>query len=222
MNSLTTSIATAYVFEAGGSTSPSGSPPTAVLDLGLLALEPLPTREEDGGAIIGFVRSQFLAEPDNKQGFSIKSTANTLYAVGTGFTTPASGDAPMTADVTNAPATMTVYLKVDDADSDLSLHIKHWKVTPAGCLMTIEINPPPSANGVPANDPITRHIDSFEAGSGTDNVTEVILRRKDYASGDFYDYLQLGLNTITIQIASLDTSKSPAQCVYAIRALAVT
>ena len=200
----------------------ASAPSTAILDLGQLALDPVPASASDEGAIIGFALSQFLAGADNAKGFSIKSTANTLYITGNGFTPPTSNDAALTADVTKAPATFTIYLKVDDADRDLSLFIKHWKATETGCLMTIQINPPVPGAGSqnPGSDPITRYVDASESGSGTDNITEIILRKKDYTSADFYDYLALGMNTIEVKIESLDPT-SP-QCVYAIRAVVVS
>jgi hypothetical protein len=186
----------------------------ASLDLALLALDPIPPGSAGNSATIGFVLSQFVTKPSNANGFSIASTGNTLIVRGTGFTDPVSNDTPMTANVTGtATASMTVYFKVIDEDEDYTLFFKHWVTTPTGATMTITVN----------GTPITRHIDSLEAGSGTDNVTRVLLRRKSYSSDEYFDYVVMGLNTITIEVASdVPAGAPPPACTYAMRALAVT
>lgn len=182
------------------------------LDLGQLALDPIPSESSASGAIVGFVSSQFIVPPAGPAStFSIKSSANNLYITGTGFDEQDSDDVPMQVSKLSAsqPATMTLMFKIADPDVDYSLVVKHWKLTDAGCAMKLIINRTAT---------VERHIDSLESGSGTDNVSRIMLRNRDYTSAEFYDYLVMGLNTIEITFSPADPSTSPG---YAIRALAV-
>ena len=118
----------------------------------------------------------------------------------------------MTADLTGtSPATMTIFFKVASETEDLTLYLKQWKTTQLGCTISITIND---------NPPIIRHVDSLETGSGTDNIFRVMLRNTDYASPEFYDYVVMGLNKITLSISG-DPVTPPQPSGYAIRAVAI-
>jgi hypothetical protein len=189
------------------------------LDLTSLALEPIPYNGADNGAIVGFVRQQYITTPDNTNGFGIVSTANNLLICGLGFQTPAGDDQPMTATIgpqsspTNPAATMTISFKIVDDDASYTLFMKHWKTTPRSCVLSIVVN------GNPA---IVRHVDTDEAAGGSDNIMRVMLRSKDFASAEFFDYLQMGLNTVVIGIAGSGDTPDPDQAAgYAIRAVSI-
>ncbi|MGD0606825.1 MAG: hypothetical protein ABSA53_24960 [Streptosporangiaceae bacterium] len=178
------------------------------LSLAQLALNALPGPESDVRSTVGFVLSQFTffgqaPPPEGGDQFSIRSPANNLLVTGTGFNAPASNDAPMTASFADTgPASET---------EDLSLYLKQWKTTPLGCTISIAINDNPA---------IVRHVDSLEAGSGTDNILRVMLRNTDYTSPEFYDYVVMGLNKITLSISGDPvTPQQPSG--YAIRAVAI-
>jgi hypothetical protein len=98
--------------------------------------------------------------------------------------------------------------KVIDPDLELSLHLKHWNTTTSACMLTLSVN----------KQEITRYVDAMNATSGTDNITRITLRNFDYTSPEFYDYLVMGLNTITLKIAPAEPCQT---CGYALRALAV-
>jgi hypothetical protein len=187
--------------------------PTQQIDLSRLALDPIVAEGPDNGAVVGFVKSQFYVPPDSAQGFGITSTANNLLVTGTDFQSPSTNDALMTADLNNGKtATMNVAFKILDDETDFTLFLKHWKTGDQGCILTITVNG--------SADAIVRHVDSLEAGSGSDNLMRVTLRSKDYVSNDYYDYLVPGLNTVTIVLAA-DDPASTSGCGYAIRALAI-
>lgn len=189
------------------------------LNLPLLALDPIVSTGPRNGAIIGFVKSEFIAAPaSDGLPFRAKSGSNTLYATGLGFDAPATNDAVLSALAITAaaPAQVTLLFKVTDAMVELDLHLKHWKLSDAGCVVTIAINEPDPANPLA---PIVRHVDARESGSGTDNLMSIMLRSKDYTSNDFYDYLTVGLNTIVITVSPAEGQQT---CGYALRALAIS
>jgi hypothetical protein len=183
------------------------------LDLALLALDPIAPLRPSTGATIGFVLSQFVTPPSHADGFSITSTNNTLLVRGARFSDPVSNDAPMTADVTGGvAATLHAFFKVMDEDSDYTLFLKQWITSSVGATLTINVN----------GTAITRHVDALEAGGGTDNVMQIILRRKSYSSDEYFDYLVMGLNTIQIDVTSdQPVGSPPPSCGYALRALAI-
>ena len=189
------------------------------LNLPLLALDPIVTAGYRNGAVLGFVRTEFLTPPGpDGAPFRVKGGANTLYALGSGFDAPATEDTVLSASAVTdtSPARMIVYFKVTDEMLELSLHIKHWKLSAADCVLTFASNEPDPDNPV---SPITRHVDALEAGSGADNITTITLRNRDYTSNDFYDYLVTGLNTVVITVAP---ANGQANCGYALRAVAVS
>jgi len=192
---------------------------TVSLNLPLLALDPILATGSRNGAIVGFVKGEFICAPaSNGAPFRAKSGANTLYVTGSGFDAPATNDTVLSASAVTAaaPAQTTLYFKVTDELVELALHLKHWKLTDAGCVVTILVNEPDPAHPV---SPIVRHVDARESGSGTDNLTSVTLRSKDYTSNDFYDYLVVGLNTVTITVTPAEGQTTAG---YALRAVAIS
>lgn len=187
------------------------------LDLAQLALDPVPIIGHPDQATVGFVRSQFTffapASADaSADQFSIRAPTNTLLVTGRGFHEPADNDTALSATLTGAStATLTLFFKIASELDDLTLYLKQWKTTDNGCTLTVTIN---------EHLPITRHIDSRDTGSGTDNIYRIMLRNTDYASPEFYDYLVMGLNRITVTIAAgpPDTHVSSG---YAVRAVAI-
>jgi hypothetical protein len=177
------------------------------LDLPVLALDPLSGGA--GAALIGFVPGQFAVEPDSSGAtFAIAAESNQLLARGTGFIA-LSQSGFMSTDFSQGSVTLSLWFKVTDSSSDISLSFKHWIDGGTGVTLSIAIN---------GGAPITRHLDAPEAGSGGDNVTVVPLRRKDFSSVDYCDLLGLGLNTIEVTMTS--DAGSPAAN-YTLMAVAV-
>lgn len=185
---------------------------TLQLNLPCLALRPITRAGSGNGAIIGFVKSEFIIPPGaSPVEFRLTSAARNLYiSKGKGFDTLAGNDAVLTAGniSANFPASFLLRFKVIDPDLELSLHLRHWKTTNVGCLMTLNIN----------GHVITRHVDTANAGGGSDNVTTITLRSLDYTNPDIYDYLTVGMNEIVVTIMPAD---GKALCGYALRALAI-
>lgn len=178
------------------------------LDLGLLALEPIGSGGNTRDAVVGFVPNQFTVPPsaESKYAYKITAESNNLEVRGTGFTDV------MSTDFTQGPVTMTVYFKVLDTDSDVTLFMKHWKTTAAGCVLQILVNDDTT---------LTRHIDGLEDEGGGDNVSAIPLRYKQFDSVDYCDFLKIGLNVVTITIKPTQDITAPDGAGYAIRALYV-
>ena len=191
----------------------------APIPLRLVALDPIAPMTN---AVIGFVPGQFIYPPDASGNFRTRSYQNNLYITGTGFTqetqqpaaNPGSPDTVLSTgtelSATN-PATLKVYFKLSEKSQDLALHMKHWRAGNQGCVLSISINGGPALN---------RHVDSLEMGGGSDNLSVIQLCNLDLASPEYFDYLQVGLNTIDISIAP-SADGQQGGCRYAIRALAI-
>ncbi len=185
-------------------------PPTPVeLDLDLLGLAAIEEGGAYNGAVTGFIPEKFVVPPVDGAPFKIASEANNLLITGSGFA------APMHTDFANGPAKLTIYFKIADSDTDYALHLKHWKTTATGSILTLV------ANGN-SESPIVKHVDALEAEGGERNLLSIVLRNRDYSSEDFHDYLQLGLNRLDITIEPDDgQTGSQATAGYALRALAI-
>lgn len=196
-----------------GSIVPHQAP---ALDLPLFGLDPITTPGAGNGALVGFALQEYLLPPSSTSEFRILSGSNNLYVTGEGFTAPVTPDGLTTATILNGKdAQMTISFKVVTIDQELSLYLRHWKTTAQGCLMTVVVNGHTSS-------PIIRHVDAFDASDGSDNITTIILRNKGYAQDDYYNYLVMGLNTITVTIKpTADNQGDLAGCCYVIRALAI-
>jgi hypothetical protein len=202
------------------------------INLALMALDTIGLSSR--AAIIGFIPSKFIVMPvpatttTNAIPFKIISSANDLMiqdttnynsgTAGSGFT---ASETCLEADLNypysgeQVPRTttleMTVYFKVIDSVSDYTLFMKHWKKSSTGVKLTLEINND-------SGNPIVKYVDALEAEGGENNLLSIALRNQDFASVDYHDYLQLGLNAIKITI---QPNGSSADCVYQIRAISV-
>jgi len=82
---------------------------SVTLNLPLLALDPIVSTGPRNGAIIGFVKGEFIAAPASDGApFRAKSASNTLYATGSGFDAPATNDAVLSASAITAAAPATL------------------------------------------------------------------------------------------------------------------
>jgi hypothetical protein len=196
------------------------------IDLDLMALEPLGAQSK--AAIIGFIPSKFVVTPVAAKGtapatpFKILSTTNDLMILDeTEYPQDAGGKAGFTSSETELTANFTtscnvltiiVYFKVVDSIRDYTLFMKHWKtVTPVQIVFTINQD---TANL------ITKYVDADEAEGGENNLLSFSLRNQDYASVDYHDYLQLGLNSIQISISPA-TKDFANDSTYEIRAISI-
>ncbi|MDX2050101.1 MAG: hypothetical protein SFT93_02870 [Rickettsiaceae bacterium] len=173
------------------------------MDLRLLALEPL-----GNGSVTGFLPDKFAIKPQKGSNFSISSGSNNLLIRGGGFTEI------MSTDFSDGTVAIDIFFKVIDSNLDYTLYLKCWKTTEMGSLMNIVFNKNSDTS-------IVKHIDSQEAQGGEENLIAITLRNKDYASLDYHDYLNMGLNQISITITPSDTLSPTNPCGFAIRALAI-
>jgi hypothetical protein len=195
------------------------------LNLSLLGLEPLGIKGVN--AIIGFIPSKFIIEPKRAgassapTSFKLISSRNNLCVQdvtsypkscppGAGFM--ATDDGLAAAFVTGCSSLRFVILfKVVDSEVDYILHMKHWKTGAEGIQIEFNINDKYR---------IVRFVDDLEAQGGSGNLLSIALRNIDYASNDYHDYLQLGLNSIEVTMTPLD-QQSISDCGYQLRALSI-
>ena len=92
--------------------------------------------------------------------------------------------------------------------------MKHWKLGSDDIKLTIVVN---------EDNTIVKYVDAREGEGGEDNLLSISLRDLRYASGDFHDYLQLGLNCIkiTIEPASGQFADRDGYGSYGIRAISI-
>ncbi len=176
-------------------------------------------------AIIGFIPRQFVVNPADGP-FKIISTANTLliedttdygnpvlYPATTYFTAT---DSALIASPPSGPLSVALYFKVIDTINDYSLYVKHWITGTEGVKLTITINYHST------KDPgytIIKFVTTQEAEGGENNLLTIALRKQDFSSVDFHDYLQLGLNKIEISIEAIDGKSKGFN--YQLRAISV-
>jgi hypothetical protein len=65
---------------------------------------------------------------------------------------------------------------------------------------------------------IIKYVDALEAEGGENNLLSISLRDQNFGSIDFYDYLQLGLNSVQVTIEAITPN---ADCCYEIRAISI-
>jgi hypothetical protein len=203
---------------------------STTINLTLMALDPLGVQGKN--AIVGFIPNKFIIQPTPESSsksaiaFKIISAANNLVIkdttaypaqpnannVGAGFS---ASETALTASFAQGFSTlqMTLYFKITDDVNDYTLFMKHWRSGVSGIMLTLVINDD-KAN------PIIKIVDAEEAGGGENNLLSIALRNLNYASVDYHDYLQLGLNSIqiTIQPAS---GQNIVNCGYRIRAISI-
>ena len=200
---------------------------TTTLNIPLMGLAPLAIQNK--AAIIGFIPTKFLVKPVPAATgipptpFKIISTSNDLLITdtttypadcdpGAGFTySPTSLTGDFAAN--SLSLQMTLYFKVTDTVNDYSLYMKHWKKGNVGLILTFSIN------GVEDSE-MTQYVDAQEATGGDTNLLTIALRNQNYDSVYYYDYLQLGLNSIQITITPIDVTKY-SDSGYQIRAVSI-
>lgn len=196
------------------------------LNLPLMALDVLGLPNKQ--AIIGFIPNKFTVLPiPVKNGsvtrFKIISTSNTIYIRDTTIYPDGCDDgAGFYASETVFTAifsqkctslSMTAYFKVVDTVSDYNLYLKHWKKQGSkGIKLSLVINEDQLNT-------IVKYVDDEEAEGAEKNLLTIALRNQDYASIDYHDYLQLGLNSIEIKIEPIYGKY--VGCGYQIRALSI-
>lgn len=198
---------------------------STALSLNIMALDPLGSC--DMAAIVGFIPSQFITLPANASTenttpsrFKIISTTNELmvqdstkYNAGStcGFTASQTYlNAAFSQE--NPSLQITMYFKVVDVVKDYNLYLKHWTTTSEDVMLTLIINDDKT-------NPITKYVDAIEGEGGANNLLGVSLRNQDYASIEYHDYLQLGLNSIQITMQPVNANFS--SCGYQIRAVSI-
>jgi hypothetical protein len=175
------------------------------LDLPVLALDPI--GGDNGPALVGFIPGQFDVAPTSAGGqFVIAAESNLMLIRGSGFTA-VSQSGFMTTDFSTGSVTLTLYFKVLETSSNVSLSLKHWVGSGQAVELDIAVN-----DGATT----TKRVDGLEAGGGGTNVTVVPLRRKDFSSVDFCDLLSLGLNKVTLTFSAEGASAD-----YTLMAVAV-
>ena len=114
----------------------------------------------------------------------------------------------------NIPYTLVMYFKVIDSVSEYTLNIKHWTTQATGVQLTIVINEDTSNT-------IIKYVTALEGEGGDNNLLSIALRDLDFASIDYHDYLQLGLNSISIKMEPINDNWS-SDCGYQIRAVSIS
>lgn len=170
------------------------------LDLPVLAVDAL--GPGTGPALIGFVANQFDVAPSDGGAFAITAESNLMLVRGTGF------NGVMSTDFSAGSVTLTLYFKLTDSSTDISLSMKHWVTSGGTCQIALDIN---------GTTNMVKFVNAPEAGAGGDNVSVIPLRCKDFTSVDYCDFLQFGLNTITLTL----TSTGAPGATYTLQAMAV-
>lgn len=202
---------------------------STTLNLPMMAIDPLGTRKVN--AIVGFIPNKFFTPPVAATAsvaaipFSIISTANNLLILDTTqYSAPSAADAGAGFVATETALSgnfttnctslqITIFAKVVDTVDDYVLFIKHWKASSGGVVLTLVIN------GDTAN-PIKKYVDEIMTEGGGKNLLSIALRNQDYASIDYHDYLQLGLNSIQVTIEPINAADF-ADSTYQIRAISI-
>lgn len=196
----------AYTISAslGGAVADQMTLPLTWWQMECLALNPLIATRND--AAINFSKLAATHFGGSGKAVLAASPTNTLLCRGAGF---AQG---MVADVSSAPATYTLAFKVTDTVGDLSLLLKHWKLDDTPLAMAIDIN----GTALPQE-----IIDARQGNGATANRSEIILRTSDYMADDFCQYIQVGLNTVTVTVTALASPPSGKTARYCLAAALV-
>jgi hypothetical protein len=210
--------------------------PSTTLDLNLMALDPVGVNTDS--AIVGFIPIDLFLSlyPRVRLRRTLKTIATTndlLFEDTTDWRGGASGftvsQTCLTAtwkSNTHDPYEITLYFKVTDSVSNYSLHMKHWiiqqeKGKQTGVALTLEVN-----KGNPNPITISKYVNAPEAEGGENNILSIALRDLDFASVEYHDYLQLGLNSVTITMTPMTITMTPidkdsTSCGYQIRAVSI-
>jgi hypothetical protein len=195
--------------------------PSITIDLNTMGLDAI--GHNTNTAIIGFLPNKFIppvaatsdASTTLPTSFKIISSTNDLMVLGTSATTGvfSTSDTCITANwpaQTTASCEMTLYFKILDSVNEYSLFIKHWKTEATGVELSFVFN----GN---SNNPVTKYVDALEGEGGESNLLRLALRDLDFSSIEYHDYLQLGLNAVTVTMTPMNANG----CGYQIRALSV-
>jgi hypothetical protein len=194
--------------------------PSLQIDLNIMALDPIGVNRP--AAIVGFMPTQFVQAPDPDTAtkpFKILSATNDLLIQDTtDYTQGTPGNFAVdnncltaTWDKDNPDAlTITLYFKIIDSVSNYVLYIKHWltKVTQVSITCVINQND---------NNQLIKYVTALEGEGGDNNLLELALRNLDFTSVNYHDYLQLGLNSVSLTIVPLTASDAQ----YQIRAISI-
>lgn len=201
------------------------------IDLCAYGLDPIGIgRGADGGAVIGFIPNKFIVQPTPATAsatpvkFRTLSTSNNLMigdATDYSGLTAADAGAGFSVSETTLTATFSpnctklvvnINFKIIDTSNTYNLFFKHWKTGQTGVMLRF------CFNGDNSNI-ITKYVDAVEAEGGDNNMTSIALRNLDYGSINFHDYLQLGYNTIEVEVTPI--GGSAGGCSYQIRAISI-
>ena len=200
------------------------------LDLNIMGLDPLGVNSSS--AIVGFLPVKFLppatiTPPATSATLPLKfktiaATNDLMIQNATDYgSLTTSGFSVSQASLTanwsatqNIPYTLVMYFKVIDSVSEYTLNIKHWTTQATGVQLTIVINEDTSNT-------IIKYVTALEGEGGDNNLLSIALRDLDFASIDYHDYLQLGLNSISIKMEPINGDWA-SNCGYQIRAVSIS
>jgi len=205
---------------------------TSNIDLCLYGLDLITESGATSSAVVGFLPSKYLVQPQpfssskkSAANFRILSLNNNLLIEDiTDYSSCGSGDdgAGFSAADTALLATFTqncqsltfqVSFKVIDTVSDYYLYFKHWILDSEEVLMTITVNGD-------TDNTFVKLVNAQEAEGGQNNILEIALRHLNFGSIDYHDHLQLGINTVQVQLVP-NNPKIVETAGYQLRALSV-
>jgi hypothetical protein len=203
---------------------------TVKLDLNIMGLDPLGVNTT--AAIIGFLPRKLIppaviAPPATSAPLcntfkTISSTNDLLIENATfygsqstsGFTVSQAHLTANWSDTQNTPYNLILYFKIIDSVREYTLYMKHWATQATIIELTFVIN------GDTSNT-IIKYVTALEGEGGDNNILSIALRDLDFGSIHYHDYLQLGLNSISITMKPIENSWS-SNCGYQIRAISIT
>jgi len=234
-DSATSYVPQVYLDKVGATLSSSKAgavPPTfeIKLDLNIMGLDPLGVN--GSSAIVGFLPVKFIPPAAVTAGapsaplplrfktiaatndLMIENATNYGSLTTSGFSVSQASLTASWSAAQSVPYTLVLYFKVIDSVSEYTLNIKHWATQATGIQLTIVINDDTSNT-------ITRYVTDLEGEGGDNNVLAIALRDLDFGSIDYHDYLQLGLNSISITMQPVNANWA-SNCSYQVRAMSIT
>jgi len=179
--------------------------------LPLLALEPIGKKHPTG--IVGFIANKFQVTPD-KGDFVISSDSNTLLVSQQSDTKLICQDNFLQFVLNDkSDHSFKINFKVVDSYNNFKLILKHW----IDGDMDSESNNPVSLSIKVNNQHVTtKYVTSRWGDGGENNLCEIYLRELDFASNDYCDYINLGLNEIEVIVSCNAGSTGPTYCLQAL------
>jgi hypothetical protein len=176
---------------------------TSALDLDTYSLAPV-----DRSTFINFVTDDFIIAPGIPSStlFKICSRGNELLAIGTGF------DASMAVPNFGATdmANVNLTFKLANRTQDYDLILVH-QVSSADPNRTVHLNIDIIING-------QQQMQAEVTNFGTSETVFPLRLLADYSNLETHDFLNLGINTINIQVNSLDTTSNNT---FSLRSVAI-